>query len=133
MKYLSLLALPSASVVSAQSLNRNFTINLLTDDQYLSIAKLPPSEDQTPISYNDPIGKTDYDGVTYSIVGSFNFTELNIGQAFHIDNDLWSVDVSSPAFVASKIPVLIIRSTCPLPKLVTTIPLCHRMLLSEST
>jgi hypothetical protein len=97
MKYLSLLTLAS---VLAQSLNRNFTINLLTDDQYLSIAKLPPSEDQTPISYNDPIGKTDYDGVTYSIVGSFNFTELNIGQAFHIDNDLWSVDVSPPKFVS---------------------------------
>jgi hypothetical protein len=128
MKYFSLLALASASGALAQSLNKNFTINLLTDDQYLSIAKLPPSEDQTPISYHDPIGRTDYNGTTYSIVGSFNFTELNVGQAFHIDNDLWSVDVSSPAFFASNIPALIIRSTCPLPKLVTTILLCHRTL-----
>jgi hypothetical protein len=133
MKYLSLLALVSASVALAQSLNKNFTINLLTDDQYLSIAKLPPSQDQTPISYNDHIGTTDYDGVTYSIVGSFNFTELNVGQAFHIDTDLWSVDVSSPAFVGSKIPVLIIRLTCHLPKLVTTIPSRHRTSLLEST
>jgi hypothetical protein len=133
MKYLSLLALVSTSAVLAQSLNRNFTINLLTDDQYLSIVKLPPSEDQTPIGLSNPIATTTYNDITYSVVGSFNFTELNVGQAFHIDNDLWSVDVSSPAFVASKIPVLIIRSTCPLPKLVTTIPLCHRTSLLEST
>lgn len=131
MKYLSLSALVSTSSVLAQSLNRNFTINLLTDDQYLSIVKLPPSEDQTPIGFSNPIATTTYDGVIYSVVGSFNFTELNVGQAFHIDNDLWSVDVSSPAFVASKIPVLIIRSTCPLPKLVTTLPSCHRTSLLE--
>ena len=133
MKYFSVLALASASVVLAQSLNKNFTINLLTDDQYLSIAKLPPSEDQTPIGFNNPIGSTTYNGTIYSIVGSFNFTELNIGQAFHIDNDLWSVDVSSPAFVASKLPILTIRSTCPLPKPVTTIPSPHKTSLLEST
>jgi len=133
MKYFSLLALVSASVVLAQSLNKNFTINLLTDDQYLSIVKLPQSEDQSPISYNDPIGTTNYNGTIYHIVGSFNFTELNSGQAFHIDNDLWSVDVSSPAFVASKIPLLIVRLTCPSPKLVTTIPSRLRTLLLEST
>ena len=94
MKYFSVLALASASAALAQSLDKNFTINLLTDDQYLSIAKLPPSEDQTPISYSNLIGNATYDGITYSVVGSFNFTELNVGQAFHIDNDLWSVDVS---------------------------------------
>jgi hypothetical protein len=95
MKYLSLLALVSASVAIAQSLNRNFTINLLTDDQYMSVVKLP-QEDQVPIGFGKAAIQTVYDGVTYSVVGSFNFTELNIGQGFHIDNDLWSVDVSPP-------------------------------------
>ena len=95
MKYLSLLALVSASVVSAQTLNRSFTINLLTGDQYLSVVKLP-LENQTPIGFGNATIQTVYNEITYSVVGSFDFTELNIGQAFHIDNDLWSVDVSPP-------------------------------------
>lgn len=93
MKYLSLLALFSASFVSAQSLNKNFTINLVTQDPSMSVVKrdIP---DQAPISFNDAAIKHVYENTIHSVIGSFVYTDLNVNQSFHIDNDKWSVDVS---------------------------------------
>jgi hypothetical protein len=94
MKYLSLLALLSASSVFADNLlNKNFTVNLLTRDPSVSITNIA-IPDQAPISFNDAPIKHVYDNNVYSVVGSMVFTEKNLGQKCHLDNDKWSVDVS---------------------------------------
>jgi hypothetical protein len=97
MKYISLLALLSLSLVSADNLPenlllKNFTVNLLTRDPSVSITNIA-IPDQAPISFNDAPIKHVYDNNVYSVVGSMIFTEKNTGQKCHMDNDQWSVDV----------------------------------------
>lgn len=90
----SLLALASVGVVSAELLNRNFTINLLTQVPDMSVS-LPDSPEQIPMHYNNASIKHVYDNVLYSVVGSLTFTETGKSQAYHMDNDQWSVTVGS--------------------------------------
>jgi hypothetical protein len=93
MKYTSaLLALASAMVVSAESLGREFTVNLLTQVQDLSIS-FPQYPEQVPIHWNNASIKHVYGHVTYSVVGSLTFNETYAKQSYHIDNDQWSSDV----------------------------------------
>jgi hypothetical protein len=93
MKYTSsLLALASAMVVSAESLGREFTVNLLTQVQDLSIS-FPQFPDQVPIHWNNASISHVYGDVTYSVVGSLTFNETYAKQSYHIENDQWSTDV----------------------------------------
>lgn len=87
------LALASAKVVSAESLGRDFTVNLLTQVQDLSI-NFPQFPDQVPIHWNNASIKHVYGDVTYSVVGSLTFNETYVKQTYHIENDQWSSDVS---------------------------------------
>jgi len=94
MKYLSLLALLSASLVLADNLlNKNFTINLLTRDPSVSMTNID-IPDQAPISFVDAPIKHVYDNTVYSVIGSMVFTEKSMAQRCHLDTDQWSVDVS---------------------------------------
>lgn len=109
MKYLSLLAIAAGSLVAAQSLDKQFTVNLLTKDESLSIVKLDV-ENQTPLSFNDAPIKHAYDKTIYSVLASFTFDAKDAGQRFYIDNDKWSVNVSQPR--SRFVKALITRSTC---------------------
>jgi hypothetical protein len=100
MKYLSLLALLSLSLVSADNLpeNRlfkNFTVNLLTQDPSVSMTRLD-IPDQVPVSFKDAPIKHVYNNTIYSVIGGMVFTEKNVGQWCHLDTDQWSLDVSYP-------------------------------------
>jgi hypothetical protein len=99
MQYLSLLlVLASSSLVSAEPLGRDFTINLLTqvDDMSISIPQLP---DQAPIHFKDAaikhVYKDDKGEAIYSVIGSLTFNETGVPQVYHIDTSQWAVDVSS--------------------------------------
>ena len=99
MQYLSLLALSlsSISLVSAEMLDRNFTINLLTQVQDMTIS-LPQYPDQAPIAWYNASIKHIYgeENFIYSTIGSLTFNETGKAQTYHIDTSQWSVDVSSP-------------------------------------
>lgn len=98
MKYLSILAisLSSLSLVSADMLDRNFTINLLTrvEDMTISIPDLP---DQVPIAWYNASIKHVYgdENSIYNTIGGLVFNETGRAQRYHIDTNQWSVNVGS--------------------------------------
>jgi hypothetical protein len=82
------LAVPFAPSSSSIPLGRNFTVNLLTQVQDMSVQSDPTGQ-SPPISYHNATIQRLYDNVTYSVVGSLLFESIGVPQTYQIETSLW--------------------------------------------